>query len=190
MRTERLHIGIDVDGVLADYMGAVAHIGRAHGHTIVGTTPSTYGLVEPGWFPDAASAALAMRVVHLDGLAGLEPLDATAPSAVRELRAAGHRIVVVTARHPEPDGRAILARWLHQHGISFDGLHFETLKSRSGCDVYLDDAPHNIAEIRAAGRHGVVRDTTYNRHVDGHRVTSLAEFAAMVQGEMFARFAA
>ena len=190
VHTERLHIGIDVDGVLADYMGAAAHMGRAHGHTIVDTTPSTYGLVEPGWFPDAEAAAAVMQAVHRDGLASLALLDATAPPAVQELRAAGHRVTVVTARHPEPDGRSILTRWLHQHGIDFDELHFETLKSRSGCDVYLDDAPHNIAEIRAAGRHAVVRDTTYNRHVDGHRVSSLAEFAAMVRGGMFARFAA
>ena len=190
MHTERLHIGIDVDGVLADYMSAAAQMGRAHGHAIADTTPSTYGLVEPGWFPDAESAAAAMRAVHLDGLASLALLDATAPMAVRGLRVAGHRVTVVTARHPEPDGRGILSRWLHRHGIGLDELHFETLKSRSGCDVYLDDAPHNIAEIRAAGRHCVVRDTTYNRHVDGHRVSSLAEFATMVHAGMFGRYAA
>ena len=131
-----------------------------------------------------------MRAVHLDGLASLALLDATAPMAVRGLRVAGHRVTVVTARHPEPDGRGILSQWLHRHGIGLDELHFETLKSRSGCDVYLDDAPHNIAEIRAAGRHCVVRDTTYNRHVDGHRVSSLAEFATMVHAGMFGRYAA
>ncbi|WP_036372511.1 5' nucleotidase, NT5C type [Mycolicibacterium austroafricanum] len=190
MPTEKLHIGLDVDGVLADYMGAAAQMGRIHGHQIADAAPLTYGLVEPGWFPNAATAAAVMRAVHLDGLEKLTLFDSTAPAAVAHLRTAGHRVTIVTARDPEPDGRSGLSQWLHQHGIGFDELHFEAVKSRSGCDVYLDDAPHNIAEIRAAGRHGVVRDTTYNRHVDGPRVTSLAEFAAMVRAGRFVRSAA
>lgn len=185
LHRDGLHIGLDVDGVLADYMGAAVEMGRAHGHMMSGASPLNYGLVEPGWFPDVAAAAAAMEALHVGGLADLALFDPTAPQAVAQLRAAGHRVTVVTARRPDPHGHASLTRWLHRHGIEFDDLHFEVVKSRSGCDVYLDDAPHNIVEIRAAGRHGVIRDTTYNRHLDGLRVGSLAEFTDLVRAGTF-----
>ena len=190
MHTERLNIGLDVDGVLADYMSGIAAVGRAHGHAMSGGSPSSYWLVEPGWFPDDQSAHAAMDALRHSGLGDLRLFDATAPAAVADLRTAGHRVTVVTARHPAPDSRATLTRWLNRHGIGFDDLHFEAVKSRLGCSAYLDDAPHNIAEVRSAGHHGVVRDTTYNRHVDGLRVASLAEFAELVHTGIFAQPAA
>ena len=58
-----LHIGLDVDGVLADYMAAIAEVGRGNGHAMSGEGPLTYELIEPGWFPDALTAAAAMAGV-------------------------------------------------------------------------------------------------------------------------------
>ncbi len=185
MNPTALHIGLDVDGVLSDYMSAVARRGHEQGHQIGGEPLRSYGFVEPGWFPDAAAAAAAIESLRHDGLAELALLDATAPDAVAELRGAGHRVTIVTARTPEPNGRQVLSQWLCRHRIGFDDLRFETAKSRVGCDVYLDDAPHNVAELRIAGHHAVVYDTTYNRHIGGLRVASLSEFAALVHSGQF-----
>ncbi|MEN4465422.1 hypothetical protein ABFV47_14315 [Mycolicibacterium fortuitum] len=194
MTWQPLHIGLDVDGVLADYMAAIAEVGRGNGHPMSGEGPFTYELIEPGWFPDAQAAATAMAQLHEGGLCALTLFDDTAPAAVRELRNGGHRVTIVTARseHRTGDagkraGRRDLANWLARHGIVTDDLLFQRRKSLSGCDVYLDDAPHNIDEIRSAGRIAVVRDTTYNRRVPGPRVTSLAEFADRVLSGDFRR---
>lgn len=185
MSPTALHIGLDVDGVLADYMSAVAQRGREQGHRISGEPLLSYGLVQPGWFPDAAAAAAAIESLRHDGLGELALLDVTAADAVAELRSSGHRVTIVTARQPEPDGRPVLVQWLRRHRIGYDDLHFEAVKSRVGCDVYLDDAPHNLAELRIAGHHAVVYDTTYNRHIGGLRAASLSEFATLVRARQF-----
>ncbi|KXO92939.1 Uncharacterized protein conserved in bacteria (plasmid) [Tsukamurella tyrosinosolvens] len=202
-----LHVGIDIDGVLADYMGGVASVGRWLGLPMegAGAGPTTYDLVEPGWFPDAQAASEAMRSLADGGLGTLSLLDTGAPAAIRAMRAAGHRVDIVTARHP---GRRLRRRpqglphelafrgiqdtlgWLDEHGIERDEAHFVRTKSVVGCDIYLDDAPHNIEEIRGAGRAAVVLDSTYNRHVDGPRVRTVSEFADLVlEGEILGRTA-
>jgi capsule biosynthesis phosphatase len=64
---------------------------------------------------------------------------------IRELRAAGHEIVIHTARHMKTCGGdvgKVLARqgeitlvWLRKHGIEYDEIHF----GKPHADVYLDD---------------------------------------------------
>lgn len=177
--TGSLHIGLDIDGVLADYMGAIAEVGRAQGHPIVGPGhgPTQYGLVEPGWFPDKESAHAAMTDLR-DKLDTLDLLDQSAPGSVRRLRAAGHRVDIVTARHP--GARSSTAQWLDRHGFEYEQLRFETAKHVVGCDIYIDDAAHNVIELRDAGHVAVVYDAPYNRHVDGLRVTTMEEFVDLV----------
>jgi len=175
---ETLRIGLDVDGVLADYMSGIAGVGRVQGHPMHGRAagPTTYGLVEPGWFPDTESASAAMAQLRdTGGLGRLQLLDPGAPAAVRKLRAAGHRVVVVTARGAQT--RRDTVSWLRRHGIEADEVRFHAIKSEAGCHAYLDDAPHIVDELRGAGRFAFVYDAPYNRHVAGPRVSRIAEFA-------------
>lgn len=196
-----LHIGLDVDGVLADYMGGIAAVGRSMGLLMDGADrgPTQYGLVEPGWFPDEQAASEAMRTLRdVHGLDTLDLLDADAPAAVRRLRDAGHVVSIVTARAAstrwskgfvDHSPRERTVEWLARHGFETDAVRFERSKALVGCDVYLDDAPHNIAELRDAGLHAVAYDATYNRHVDGLRVRTVSEFAEMVLSGRFDRLA-
>ncbi len=192
MTFRRLRIGIDVDGVLADYMTGVAAVGRGMGLAIEGasTGPTKYGLVEPGWFPDSDSASAAMKQLRANGgLRALALLDTGAAEAVRRLRSAGHEVLIVTARHSggryvqDRDQRRITREtidWLTEHRILPDDVKFERRKSLAECEIYLDDAPHIVEEIRDDGRRAVVYDQPYNRHLPGDRVSSLAEFTDLV----------
>lgn len=192
MADSALHIGIDIDGVLADYMAGVAAVGQSMGLTMDGSAsgPTKYGLVEPGWFPDDESASKAMTQLRdSGGLRRLALLDAGAAAAIRRLRIAGHRVSIVTARHS--GGRYIQSRdeqriaretidWLTEHEILPDDLRFERRKSVVGCQIYIDDAPQIIEELRQNGRRAVVYDQPYNRHLPGERVSNLTEFAELV----------
>jgi capsule biosynthesis phosphatase len=76
--------------------------------------------------------------------AELEPLPG-AVARLRELRAAGHYVILLTARHMKTcDGNVgkVVARqglvtleWLARHGVEYDELHF----GKPHADVYLDD---------------------------------------------------
>ena len=94
-------------------------------------------------------------VVDLDGVicsikrpgqpyADVEPLPGAA-DRIRELRAAGHTIVIVTARHMatcEGNVGRVIQRvgkitldWLERHGIEYDEIHF----GKPNGEVYLED---------------------------------------------------
>src|SRR5688500_2821148 len=74
----------------------------------------------------------------------LEPLPG-AVERLRELRAAGHYVILLTARHMktcEGNVGRVVARqglttlqWLERHGVEYDELHF----GKPHADVYLDD---------------------------------------------------
>lgn len=76
--------------------------------------------------------------------ADLEPVDG-AVDKVRALRAAGHYVIIFTARHMKTcDGNVgkVIARqglvtmeWLDRHGVEYDELLF----GKPHADVYLDD---------------------------------------------------
>jgi capsule biosynthesis phosphatase len=76
--------------------------------------------------------------------ADLQPV-AGAVEKLRELRAAGHYIILATARHMKTcDGNVgkVVARqgattldWLARHGIEYDEIHF----GKPHADVYIDD---------------------------------------------------
>jgi capsule biosynthesis phosphatase len=64
---------------------------------------------------------------------------------LKALRAAGHEIVILTARHMKSTGMNVgkvvarqgltTLRWLDRHGVEFDEIWF----GKPHCDVYLDD---------------------------------------------------
>lgn len=53
--------------------------------------------------------------------------------------------------------------------VPYRDICFVGKKAEVGGDLYVDDAPHNIAALREAGRNAMVMTTGYNTHVDGLR---------------------
>jgi hypothetical protein len=47
-------------------------------------------------------------------------------------------------------------------------------------DAYVDDAPHNIAELRRAGNPVIVFDQPYNRDLDGLRARTWVDVEELV----------
>ncbi len=61
-----------------------------------------------------------------------QPLDG-ARDALRQLRAAGHTVVVYTAR--SWGEYKVTKKWLDDHGFEYDGLHM----GKPVADVWIDD---------------------------------------------------
>lgn len=131
MSTPRpLTIGIDIDGVLADYTEAIRRAAHSLGNPIDGTRqPTVFSMVEDGWFAHKDDWARAHTIVTRE-LEDMLLLDADAPTLLNSLREDGHRLVYLTARHAptwqdEYDDQHVRIRtenWLATWGFEYDEL--------------------------------------------------------------------
>lgn len=94
------------------------------------------------------------------------PRDAYACIVMQRWMDRGHRVEVVTAR--EPTARATTESFLQQHGIPHDALVMGASR-KTGYDVLVDDAPHNVLMAAADGGLALLMDHPYNRDVPSKR---------------------
>ena len=67
------------------------------------------------------------------------------------------------------------------HKIPYRDLCFLGAKPQVEADAYIDDAPHNIEQLRAAGNTVIAFGQPYNRGIDGEpRAESWAEVESIV----------
>ncbi len=179
-------LGVDLDGVCGDYEAALrASVARRRGVPPETLPPqaSTGHFTEWGMSAEDFREAHRVAVVEDGIFRTMEPYPGVAEVLWR-LSDAGVWIRVITHRllfnGLHESSAADTAVWLDQHDIPYRDLCFIGDKAMVGADVYLDDSPHNIDNLRAAGRTAVVFDQLYNRHLDGPRVRSWAEVEPLV----------
>lgn len=183
----QLVLGLDIDGVLADYEGGF----RQEVAKLLGVDPASIGrqthwsLVDSGWpivsedhFADLHSSAVRGGMFRR-----LEMIDG-ASDAVWALSDAGVYIRIVTHRLGFKGTHGAAARdtaeWLDLNNIPYRDLTFVADKPAVGAHVYIDDAPHNIRKLRAAGAYAITFDQAYNRGLEGPRARSWQEVVDMV----------
>ena len=178
-------LGVDLDGVCADYTLAFRDFCAER----LNRDPSTMPL-ERSWdfrewgFDDAQFEAMHLAAIT-EGrlLANLEVIEGAAESLWR-LSDAGVWIRIVTHRlyvnwgHSAAAGDTV--EWLDRARIPYRDLCFLGAKNDVGADAYIDDGPHNIESLRAAGRTAIVFEQPYNRHLDGLRAKSWHEVEEIV----------
>ena len=112
------------------------------------------------------------------------PPTARAPQALRKLSKAGVRIRIITHRLVTNWGHARIVsdtvEWLDTNRIPYRDLCFLGAKPEAQADAYVEDAPHNVAALRAGGNTVVVFDQPYNRELDGPRAANWAEAEAVI----------
>lgn len=182
----RLRLGIDLDGVVADFNAG--WISRYNDEFAADLEPAQVthwdGLVPITHFADmeefwtwAQGGDDASPSIFRD-----LPLYEDAVPAMREL-ARHHRLVIVSSK-PDwaiPD----TLEWLAEHRIPSREIHFVWDKARVDCDVYLEDAPHNLDALVAAHPDRVVCRMVrpWNKPVGGAvDVRGWREFSEVVDG--------
>lgn len=145
---EALRLGVDMDGVITDFnAGWIARYNREFGTGLraeqVERWEGLHALTHFGSMHDFWDWARGNgRSIFRD----LPAIDGALESLARLARR--HRIVIISSKFDwaVPDSLA----WLAEHRVPAREVHFLWQKSRVGCDVYLDDAPHQLAELAAA----------------------------------------
>ncbi|MBT1171229.1 hypothetical protein JS536_08825 [Bifidobacterium sp. SO4] len=171
-------LNLDLDGVCADYKGALRDYLVRHGLMDASTVPSNdrYELTrESGWpfdtLDDYIEAHKAAESEHL--YATMKPIDGVTHALQRladehvYIRIVTHRLFV-SGQH-----RMVVAdtaEWLDEQHIPYMSLCFTGLKDSMQATVCIDDSPANIETLRAVGQHVVVFDQPYNRECKGPRL--------------------
>lgn len=146
----RLRIGIDLDGVVADFnAGWIELYNREfqadlRSDQVVGWDQ----MVTLTHFQGMDDFWVWARAAHDDKRCIFRYLG-TYPGAVDALRdlAIRHHVVIVSHKPSWaiPDTLA----WLSELEVPLEEIHFLNVKAQVACDVYLEDAPHQLADLRA-----------------------------------------
>ena len=178
-------LGVDLDGVCGDHAAAFRAVVAAEWNRDPESLPpqETWNFHEWG-LTDESFDELHRRAILVHRIfATMPPVEGVA-EALWRLSDAGVWIRLITHRlyanwsHAVAVGDTVA--WLDEVGIPYRDLCFLGRKPEVEADAYIDDAPHNVVELRRAGNTVVVFDQPYNRHLDGPRATSWAEVEQLV----------
>ena len=191
MSQPRFVLGVDLDGVCADFYGGLRPIAAEWLGVSADTLSSevSHGLTE--WGIDSApggyEALHRFAVTQRNLFRELKPVE-KAPVTLRELSARDVRIRVVTNRlfikyfHQQAVRQTI--EWLDYYDIPYWDLCFMRDKAAVGADLYVEDAPDNVRLLRSDGYSTVVFSNSTNRHLPGPRADSWEEVGQLVMEEL------
>jgi len=112
------------------------------------------------------------------------PVFENASEVLWRLSDAGVWIRIITHRLYVNWGHAVAVtdtvEWLDQARIPYRDICFLGEKPEVEADIYLEDAPHNIASLRNSGNSVIVFDAPYNQQVDGPRATNWLNCEQMI----------
>lgn len=186
MPTDTFILGVDLDGVVADHTTRFREIMA----DLRGVDPETmpfersWDFHEWGFGPDEYAHFHRIAVMEHDMFRTM-PAVAGAADALWRLSDAGIWIRIITHRLYVHWGHekavADTAAWLDLNRIPYRDLCFLGAKPQVEADAYVDDAPHNIEQLRGAGNTVIAFAQPYNRDiVDGMRAESWADVEELV----------
>jgi len=180
-------IGVDLDGVCADFYGRMRQIAAEWFERPIGELPAevSYGLSEWGIRNKSDYDSLHRFAVTQRELFSSMEMIPGARKYLRMLSDEGYRIRIITHRlfihyfHATAVQQTV--NWLDSHGIPYWDLCFMKEKSQVGADIYVEDTPENVMSLREKGLYTICFGNSTNRHVDAPRAESWQEVYEMVR---------
>jgi 5'(3')-deoxyribonucleotidase len=176
-----LVIGIDVDGVIADFVGPVLrylskHLGKQLTEQDITRFDMRAILGDSGW--KAVSEQLLSKPGHASSLACYPE----APNAINKLREMGRVVFVTTPYAESPTWSHDRTRWLVEHtGAKLNDVVHCWDKSLFGGDVLVDDAPHHLEAWTRSGRLAVRMARPWNEGASGQCASDLNDVVRIVR---------
>jgi 5'(3')-deoxyribonucleotidase len=184
----RFVLGVDLDGVVADFYGAMRIIAAEWLGVELDALPTevSYGLPEWDLTPERYEDMHRFAVTQRHLFREMPPIDG-APSALRRLSDAEIHIRIVTHRffipyfHQEAGKQTI--EWLDHWGIPYRDLCFAADKVAVGADLYIEDSPHNVVALRSITPTIVFANST-NRQIGGLRAENWTEAERLIRSQV------
>ncbi|MDR2103517.1 MAG: 5'-nucleotidase [Treponema sp.] len=179
-------LGVDLDGVVGDFYGAMRGIAAEWlNKPPESLTPEVsfgldgWGIAEYGGYDRLHRFAVIQRNLFRD----MKPIR-DAPAILRKLSMRGIRIRIITHRlFLKYSHRTTITQtvdWLDTYDIPYWDLCFMNDKGAVGAHVYIDDAPANIIRLRDQGCRTIVFSNSTNRTIPGPRADSWPEVETLV----------
>jgi 5'(3')-deoxyribonucleotidase len=174
-------VAVDLDGVCADFYGRMREIVAEWFERDVNELPLdvTYGLREWGVPDQSTYESIHRFALHQRELFTSVTMIPGTRKWLRTLSNDGARIRIVTHRLFIGYAHALAVvqtvNWLDHHGIPYWDLCFMKEKRQVGADVYIDDTPSMIEQLRGAGIPTICFANSTNRHIKDPRVQTWEE---------------
>jgi 5'(3')-deoxyribonucleotidase len=183
-------LGVDLDGVVGDFYGAMREIAASWLNkpiesltTEVSFGLEEWGLTEYGGYERLHRFAVTQRNLFRD----MKPIE-DAPRVLRKLSGKGIRIRIITHRlFLKYSHKATITQtvdWLDSWDIPYWDLCFMADKGAVGAHVYIDDSPANVIRLRNQGCNTIVFSNSTNRELNGPRAGNWQEVERLVTETM------
>lgn len=178
-------LGVDLDGVCGDHTTAFRTVVARERGIDPAELPEQRSWNFTEWGLSDEDFDRLHRTAILEHRMFLEmPVIADCAEVLWRLSDAGVWIRLITHRLYTNWGHAVAAAdtiaWLDDHGIPYRDLCFLGQKPHVEADAYIDDAPHNVEALRAAGSEVIVFDQPYNLELAGPRASTWPEVEELV----------
>ncbi len=177
-----MRIGVDLDGVLYDFVGALREYAISVNYHEDQLPPNKtwdfhneWGMSLGEWkslVREGVEAGVVFRV-------GSPSLHA--PLVLGWLRAQGHTIHIVTHREWGTKSHTNTEAWLKAWEIPYDSITYAQDKTLVPTDIFVDDHVANLDALRAAGTVAVAFDRPWNEEWSGLRVSTWRDFHTLVR---------
>jgi len=186
-RSDHIVLGVDLDGVCADFYARLREIAAEWFEVPLQRLPRkvSYGLGEWGISTEDQYESLHRFAVTERGLFETAPMIPGARKYLRRLSEEGYRIRIITHRlfiqffHETAVKQTI--RWLDHYGIPYWDLCFMKDKDQVGADIYVEDNPENLEELRSRGLFAICLANSTNPHVAEPRARTWRDVYKMIK---------
>ena len=186
MKDSTFILGVDLDGVVGDFYGAIRRIASEWLNKPLETLTTDvsfgldeWGIDEFGGYDRLHRFAVTQRDIFRD----MEPIE-NAPAILRKLSNQNIRIRIITHRlflkYSHRTSITQTVDWLDNYDIPYWDICFMNDKGAVGAHVYIDDAPENIISLRKQGCKTIVFGNSTNRDLPGPRADTWFEVEKLV----------
>jgi 5'(3')-deoxyribonucleotidase len=183
-------LGVDLDGVVGDFYGAMRRIAsewlnkpEEELNREVSFGLEEWGIAEYGGYDRLHRFAVTQRNLFRD----MQPIQ-DAPATLRKLSQHGIRIRIITHRlflkYSHRTSITQTVDWLDSYDIPYWDLCFMNEKDAVGAHLYIDDAPSNILTLREHGCRTIVFTNSTNRNLPEPRADSWHDVERLVMDAM------
>ncbi|MDR1073623.1 MAG: 5'-nucleotidase [Treponema sp.] len=179
-------LGVDLDGVVGDFYGAMRRIAAEWLNKPIAMLPvevsfalKEWGVAEYGGYERLHRFAVTQRNLFRD----MQPIQ-DAPATLRKLSMRGIRIRIITHRlylkYVHKTSITQTVDWLDSWDIPYWDICFMKDKGAVGAHVYIDDSPENVVKLREHGCRTIVFTNSTNRRLPGPRANSWQDAERLV----------